>query len=61
MTGYGEACNGLETTRLDLRGADVSAPCPSNRVEIDGEACLIQGAPARDRERLVWSVDLRPA
>ena len=29
--------------------------------EIDGDAFLIQGEPVRDRERLVWTVDLRPA
>jgi hypothetical protein len=30
-------------------------------LEIDGEAFLIQGEPVLDRERLVWTVDLRPA
>jgi hypothetical protein len=28
---------------------------------MDGEAFLIQGEPVRDRERLVWTLDLRPA
>ena len=28
---------------------------------IDGEAFLIQSEPVRDREQLVWTVDLRPA
>ncbi|MRX51661.1 hypothetical protein GI374_14695 [Paracoccus sp. S-4012] len=32
-----------------------------DRIEIDGEAFLIQGEPLRDCERLVWTVDLRPA
>jgi len=30
-------------------------------LEIEGDAFLVQGEPARDRERLVWTVDLRPA
>ena len=30
-------------------------------IEIEGDAFLIQGEPVRDRERLVWTVDLRPA
>jgi hypothetical protein len=47
--------------RLDLRIAEVPQPRPGDRIEIDGEAFLIQGEPARDRERLVWTVDLRPA
>lgn len=50
-----------ETTRVDLRVADVPNPRPGDRFEIDGEAFLIQGEPVRDRERLVWTVDLRPA
>lgn len=50
-----------ETTRLDLRVAEVPNPRPGDRIEIDSEAFLIQGEPLRDRERLVWTVDLRPA
>ncbi len=50
-----------ETTRIDLRVAEVANPRPGDRIEIDGEAFLIQGEPVRDRERLVWTVDLRPA
>ena len=50
-----------ETTRIDLRVAVVPNPRPGDRIEIDGEAFLIQGEPVRDRERLVWTVDLRPA
>ena len=61
LTGFGEARLWSETTRLDLRLAEVPVPRPGDRIEIDGEAFLIQGEPVRDRERLVWTVDLRPA
>jgi hypothetical protein len=61
VTGFGEARIWSETTRLDLRLAEVATPRPGDRIEIDGEAFLIQGEPVRDRERLVWTVDLRPA
>ena len=61
ITGCGEARIWSETTRLDLRLAEVASPRPGDRIEIDGEAFLIQGEPVRDRERLVWTVDLRPA
>jgi hypothetical protein len=57
---FGEARLWSETTRIDLRVAEVPAPRPGDRIEIDGEAFLIQGEPLRDRERLVWTVDLRP-
>lgn len=58
---FGDARLWSETTRVDLRVAEVPAPRPGDRLEVDGEAFLIQGEPTRDRERLVWTVDLRPA
>ncbi len=61
ITDFGDARLWSETTRIDLRVAEVPAPRPGDRIEIDGEAFLIQGEPVRDRERLVWTVDLRPA
>jgi hypothetical protein len=60
VTNFGEARLWSETTRADLRVAEMPAPRPGDRIEIDGEAFLIQGEPVRDRERLVWTVDLRP-
>ena len=61
ITAFGDARIWSETTRVDLRAAEVPQPRPGDRIEIDGEAFLIQGEPVRDRERLVWTVDLRPA
>jgi hypothetical protein len=60
VTTFGEARLWSETTRIDLRVAEVPSPRPGERIEIDGEAFLIQGEPVRDRERLVWTVGLRP-
>jgi hypothetical protein len=61
VTGFGEARLWSETTRLDLRVAEVPAPRLGDRIEIEGEAFLVQGEPVCDRERLIWTVDLRPA
>lgn len=61
ITSFGEARIWSETSRIDLRVAEVPAPHPGAKIEIDGDAFLIQGEPRRDRERLVWTVDLRPA
>ena len=61
VSDFGDARLWSETTRIDLRVAEVPNPRPGDRIEIDGDAFLIQGDPVRDRERLVWSVDLRPA
>lgn len=60
VTDFGDARLWSETTRVDLRVAEVPNPRPGDRIEIDGDAFLIQGEPVRDRERLVWTVDLRP-
>jgi len=61
ITDFGDARLWSETTRIDLRLAEVANPRPGDRIEINGDAFLIQGEPVRDRERLVWTVDLRPA
>jgi len=61
VTSFGDARLWSETTRIDLRVAEVANPRPGDRVEIDGAGFNIQGEPVRDRERLVWTVDLRPA
>ena len=61
VTSFGEARIWSETARRDLRLSEVPQRRPGERIEIDGEAFLIQGEPVRDRERLVWTVDLRPA
>ena len=58
---FGDARLWSETNRIDLRIAEVPNPRPGDRIEIDGDTFLIQGEPVRDRERLVWTVDLRPA
>ena len=60
VTDFGDARLWSDTTRVDLRVAEVPNPRPGDRVEIDGEVFLIQGEPVRDRERLVWTIDLRP-
>ena len=60
LTDFGDARLWSQTTRPDLRVAEVPTPRTGDRIEIDGEAYLIQGEPVRDRERLVWTVDLRP-
>ena len=61
VTDFGDARLCSETTRIDVRVAEVPAPRPGDRIEIEGDAFLIQGEPVRDRERLVWTIDLRPA
>lgn len=60
ISDFGDARLWSETTRIDVRICEVPNPRPGDRIEIDSEAFLIQGEPVRDRERLVWTVDLQP-
>jgi hypothetical protein len=58
VIGFGEVRIWSETTRLDLRLAEVPAPRPGDRIEIDGEAFLIQGVTGRGSSRR-WICDPR--
>ena len=61
VTEFGGGRLWSETTRLDLRVSEVASPRPNDRIVIDGEAFVVQGEPVRDRERLIWTIDVRPA
>jgi hypothetical protein len=61
ITGFGEAKLWSESQRFDLRVSEVANPRPGDRLEIGGEAFLIQGEPVRDAERLIWAIDVHPA
>ena len=61
VTEFGGARLWSETTRLDVRVAEVADPRPGDRIVLDGEAFVVQGEPVRDRERLVWTLEVRPA
>jgi hypothetical protein len=58
---FGAARLWSQTTRFDLRVSEVANPRPGDRLILDGEAFVIQGEPVRDRERLVWTLEVRPA
>jgi hypothetical protein len=60
VTAFGDARLWSETTRIDVRVSEVQSPRAGDRVEISGETFIVQGEPVRDRERLVWTLDLRP-
>jgi len=61
VNGFGETRLWSETTRLDLRTTEVQNPRPGDTIEIDGQTLVVQGEPMRDSERLIWTLDLRPA
>ncbi|MDG1116804.1 MAG: hypothetical protein P8N72_06730 [Flavimaricola sp.] len=58
---FGSARLLSETTRIDVRVADLPDPRPQEQILIGEQTFLIQGEPRRDRERLVWTLELHPA
>jgi hypothetical protein len=49
-------------TATFVRASEVASPRPGDLLAVDGETFVIQGEPERrDPDRLVWTVDVRPA
>jgi hypothetical protein len=61
VTDFGAARIVNDTTVVDVRVADLPDPRPGDVIVIGAENHVIQGEPLRDRERLIWTLDLRPA
>ena len=62
IVGFGETRIHAETATFELRASEVANPHSGGTLTIDGETFVIQGEPERrDPDRLVWTVDVRPA
>jgi hypothetical protein len=61
ITEFGAARLMSDTTRIDVRVVDIPNPRPQEQILIGDETFLIQGEPRRDRERLIWTLELTPA
>ena len=49
-----------DTMMVDARLSDLPDPRSGDLIVIGTDSFTIQGEPTPDRERLVWSLDLRP-
>ena len=58
---FGDARIVAETTVFDVRVADIAQPAAGDTIEMDGTVYRIEGAPLRDAERLVWTIEARAA
>jgi len=61
ITEFGAARVWSETVLADLQVAEAPTLASGDRIDIDGTSYTVQGEPARDRERLIWTVELVPA
>ena len=49
------------TAVFEIRRRDVPAPQAGDVIVHDGDSFVVQGEPRLDGERLVWTLDTRPA
>ena len=61
ITEFGAARLMSDTAWIDVRVVDIPMPRPQEQILIGDETFLIQGEPRRDRERLIWTIELTPA
>ena len=57
FAGFGERRFRVETVMVKVRTQDVADPSAGDTFEVAGERWRVQGAPARDALRLVWSCE----
>ena len=58
---FGSARILSETLIADIRVSDLPDPRPRDLIVIGADSYAIQGEPIRDRDRLIWTVELVPA
>lgn len=61
ITEFGAARFVSDTMMVDVRVSDLPDPRPGDLIVIGVDSFTIQGEPIRDRERLIWTLDLRPS
>jgi len=60
ITEFGAGRFVSDTMMVDVRVSDLPYPRSGDLIVIGTDSFTIQGEPVRDRERLIWSLDLRP-
>jgi hypothetical protein len=58
---FGDVVVHAATAVFEVRVSEVPTPAEGDTITLGGETFVVQGEPARDAERLVWTLDTRPA
>ena len=62
IVGFGETRIHAETATFEVRASELASPHPGEQLTVGSETFVVQGEPEwRDPDRLVWSLDVRPA
>jgi hypothetical protein len=58
---FGDTRIASETMTFDVRTAEIAEPAEGDTLDVDDVTYVIQGTPVRDTERLIWTIEARPA
>jgi hypothetical protein len=62
IVGFGDTRIHTETATFEVRAGEIASPRPGDELTVGGEPFVVQGEPERrDPDRLVWTLDVRPA
>jgi hypothetical protein len=62
IVGFGDTRIHAETATFELRASEVASPRHGDQLTVGGETFVVQGeSERRDRDRLVWTLDIRCA
>lgn len=61
ITEFGAGRFVSDTMMVDVRVSDLPDPRPGDLIVIGVDSFTIQGEPVCDRERLIWTLDMRPS
>ena len=61
ITSFGEARIHTPTCLFDVRASDVPEPQVGDQLTVEDGSYIIQSEPTADTERLIWTLDVRPA
>ena len=61
ITEFGAGRFVSDSMMVDVRASDLPEPRSGDLLVIGADSFILQGEPIRDRERLVWTLDLRPS
>ena len=61
VVGFGDGQLHVSTTLFDVRSLEIPEPAIGDQITYDSTTYVVQSEPKADRERLVWTLDVRPA
>ncbi len=61
ITEFGAGRFVSDTMMVDVQVSDLPEPRSGDLLLIGADSFILQGEPVRDRERLIWTLDLRPS